>query len=403
MKREKLIILPQLNDCGGDIIKKWFIYYSFRNPLTGKMERIKTYKGLHKKKTAQARRSLAKKIALKITNDLKNGWDPLKNEDLVIYSDHLQYKTIGDIYGKKKSSNKNFNYYANLFTETQILSLNKKSISTYISRFRIFNMWLEKNNYSHYNITEINNDIIVDFFNFLILEKRHARRTTGKYKSLLNKLFEWIIKKGSLKINPITNIPENRRITDSKARPISRNDLDELKKLMEKEDPQLLLGALLMYYCFLRPRKELRLLKINEIDLIEGRINIPAERIKTGQSKSPLIPNDLLKILRKNYKIQNFDGNLYVFGKNGIPGIDHVSENNLTNRFNKIRDKLNLPKGYKYYSYKHTGNAALKRAGVSMQARQSQNGHSSEKSTEIYSNNIEGFDDSELFNSFPKF
>ena len=48
MERVKLITLPQLNDCGGDIKKRWFVYYSVKDPRTGKMKRFKYYKGLNK-------------------------------------------------------------------------------------------------------------------------------------------------------------------------------------------------------------------------------------------------------------------------------------------------------------------------------------------------------------------
>lgn len=37
MKRKKIVILPKLNDAGGDLSKKWFIYYSVRDPRTDKM------------------------------------------------------------------------------------------------------------------------------------------------------------------------------------------------------------------------------------------------------------------------------------------------------------------------------------------------------------------------------
>lgn len=46
MKRKKLVILPKLNDAGGDLSKKWFVYYSVRDPRTDKMERFKDHAGL---------------------------------------------------------------------------------------------------------------------------------------------------------------------------------------------------------------------------------------------------------------------------------------------------------------------------------------------------------------------
>ncbi len=33
MTRNKICILPKLNDCGGNPKGKWFVYYSYRNPV----------------------------------------------------------------------------------------------------------------------------------------------------------------------------------------------------------------------------------------------------------------------------------------------------------------------------------------------------------------------------------
>ncbi|MEA1878492.1 MAG: hypothetical protein U9N86_16745 [Bacteroidota bacterium] len=35
--RKKKIILPQLNDCEGDLSQRWFVYYSVHNPKTGNL------------------------------------------------------------------------------------------------------------------------------------------------------------------------------------------------------------------------------------------------------------------------------------------------------------------------------------------------------------------------------
>jgi len=402
MKREIITILPKLNDCGGDIEKKWFVYYSFRNPKNGTLERIKSYRGLHKVKTKSQRYKAAENIIADLSEKLKHGWNPYTEDIQVIYSDSLKYHAVGQIYGKIRKSNKNFSYYANQFVEKAISGLQEESKKTYISRFRIFNTYLESLGADGNHITEVNNDIIIKFFNYLINEKKLARRTTGKYKQLLNALFEWIIESDELKENPIRKIPKNNRVTDFQPQAITRNDLDVLKVELKK-DPQLWLASQFLYYCFLRPRKELRLMKIKDVDLVNGRLRIPASHVKVGKPKSPIIPDEFLKILRNEFKLHTYDKEFYVLSKLGEPGPIHLAINDINRRFNSIRDRLNLPVEYKFYSFKHTGNAALKRKGVSMQSRQKQNGHLSEKSTMIYSDNIEGFDDSELRKVFPTF
>jgi hypothetical protein len=84
-----------------------------------------------------------------------------------------------------------------------------------------------------------------------------------------------------------------------------------------------------------------------------------------------------------------------------MPGLKPLGENNLRNRFNIIRDSLNLPREYKLYSFKHTGNARTADAGISMYDRQRQNGHTSMRSTEQYLKNKIGFKSEKLENDFP--
>jgi hypothetical protein len=40
-RRKKEIILPHLNDSGGDMSKTWYVEYSLKNPVTGKTERFR--------------------------------------------------------------------------------------------------------------------------------------------------------------------------------------------------------------------------------------------------------------------------------------------------------------------------------------------------------------------------
>jgi integrase len=96
-----------------------------------------------------------------------------------------------------------------------------------------------------------------------------------------------------------------------------------------------------------------------------------------------------------------YPANYFVIGKNGVPGPEYLGSNNLRNRFNIIRDKLNLPKEYKLYSFKHTGNSRLIDTNIPIYHIQKHNGHDSMKSTEEYFKNKIGFKSAELENNYP--
>ena len=107
MRRKKIVILPKLNDAGGDLSKKWFVYYSVRDPRTDKMKRFREHSGLSQADESERRECARQKIQ-ELTEKLKRGWTPFLDDEEAIYEDQLQYKTVAEIYGKQKAANATF-------------------------------------------------------------------------------------------------------------------------------------------------------------------------------------------------------------------------------------------------------------------------------------------------------
>ena len=91
MKRKKIVILPKLNDAGGDLSKKWFVFYSVRDPRTDKMERFRVFEGLNIPDEAKRRKLAVAKIA-ELTQKLKCGWTPFLDNEEAIYEDQLNIR-----------------------------------------------------------------------------------------------------------------------------------------------------------------------------------------------------------------------------------------------------------------------------------------------------------------------
>jgi len=60
--RTKIAILPKLYDANGNIKKRWFIYFSYRNPKDNKMKRFKVYDGFATLYTKKERYAHAEKL-----------------------------------------------------------------------------------------------------------------------------------------------------------------------------------------------------------------------------------------------------------------------------------------------------------------------------------------------------
>jgi len=399
--KNKIAILPKLYDGNGDIRKKWFVYFSYRNPRDNKMTRFRIFEGFGTLFTKKERYAHSQKMIREYTERLNHGWNPfVEDRKGAIYDDNLRYASVLRIFKNARSGNKTFNYYSNLFLP-EVKGMADKTYKNYVSKYRTFDAWLMKNGYDGNDIRTITPDTMQQFFLFLINDEKLARITIKKYQHMLERMFNWCIKKKYLKVSPVQNLPKTTRENDKAPRPINEADINKLVAEIKKTDRQLWLTVQLEYYCFLRPGLEIRFARIKWFDLARGVISIPKEMIKSRHDKVVIIPKQFREFLLNEMKFHLFPTDYYLIGQNGMPGLQPLGSNNLRNRFNIIRDKLGLPKEYKLYSWKHTGNARAADAGIPAYHRQKQNGHESMRSLEEYLKNKIGFKSKELENNFP--
>lgn len=400
MERIKMITLPQLNDCGGDMAKKWFVYYSVKDPRTGKMKRFKTYKELNKFKVSDKRYAKGVEIINELSGKLKSGWSPFLDDSSVIYADQLKYKNISEIYGEMRTSNTSFRFYANKYLESRTRIDQGGTLATYQSKLRIFSEWIEAN-YGEVDLCAVTNKVVLRFFSeFLISKRELANKTIRCFKQIISKVFDLAVEERKIMANPVYNIPRGYD-KDQAPRPIASFDIQKFRNTIGKQDPQLWMAIEFETYCFLRPGKELRLLKIRDIDFARGLINVDRFRSKTNRERFATIPEHFLIKIREVYNLHRCNRDYYVFGKGSKPGPEFLGKNNLKNRFNLFREMLNMPDEYKLYSWKHTGNSLALDSNISMYALRDQNGHSSIQITEIYTKNKLGTISREIKDKFP--
>lgn len=340
----------------------WYLYFSVRNPLTGKLHPVKIEKGFKKCVSIEEKREHGRFLIREYTTKLKKGWTPW-NKNEIIYEDQIQYKNISESFGYKRKARGTVRVFASMFLEFKKQSLKPKTYSSYQSKMRIFTLWLEKNNYGEYDLSAITNKIIVDFFLYLINERDLDKMTLKMYKIKISAFFDYMIKIKRVNHNPVHDIPEVKKKKDNAPKPIFPNDLEKLFTKISQQDPQLYLACIMQYFCAIRPGSELRLLKIKHIDFWSHNIIINPLDSKMRREEIINIPNQLFSLLTNTYQLQNYDKEFYIFSKNGMPGGTPLGANNMRNRFNKFREELKLSKDYKYYSLKHTGASMLLDSG----------------------------------------
>jgi hypothetical protein len=163
--RRKLATIPKIKVSNGT----WFIYFLVRDPRTDKMKPIKIYEGFKKCKNKAEKQKHGEELVSIYTEKLKSGWSPYFDKENVIYSDQLEYHNFAERFSKQRKASKNVRFFTNTYLKIKSQGLSDRSIATYKSKLRIFCNWLDCKNYTDYDVSEIKNKIILQFFSFLIL------------------------------------------------------------------------------------------------------------------------------------------------------------------------------------------------------------------------------------------
>lgn len=317
-----------LYDAGGDLTKRWFVYW-FEN---GKRHRA--YGQINRLHTVEARRA----AALELLANMRTEQHPTPSAE----------PTLAEVLTAAMAE--------------RMATMRKKSHCTYSSRVKEFLTWCAANNVVRTD--QVQPEIIAAFYEHLLRTGRKPGTIDG-YQTTLSALL------GPQRVRAV----KAPAFTHEPARRFSRADRLRLAGHLAHTDPELWLFVQFVYYCFVRPRTELRLLTTDCLLLDEGQLVVPAALSKSKKTRYVPIPATFLAELRGC----EFPGP-YLFG-----GAKPYGHNTMAVRHTKYLKKLGLsPTEYKLYSWRHTAAAEAVKAGVPIKILQLWMGHSSPDITDKY-------------------
>ena len=80
LSNKNLFSNPKIYNANGNLTKRWYVYFSFRNPSSGKMERMgNIYEKTNKYKTKEDRLAILSSYRRNLLHLLKEGYDPFKD------------------------------------------------------------------------------------------------------------------------------------------------------------------------------------------------------------------------------------------------------------------------------------------------------------------------------------
>lgn len=381
-RRKKDVSWPHLNNAEGKMDANWYVEYSLRNPFSGEVERFRIYEGFNQFDTYRERMLYAEKLIAETTLKIKSGEIAL--QQFVEYEDLLNYS--GNYFNKKKKAHAgSLVVLISDFLSYKKLEVEVKTFETYVSKMRVFSSYLEKEGMLDKPATYYKNQIITDFLKSIAFEKKLSTLSVEKYQQILHTLFKYIIEVKEIEMrNPVLNIPRIGIIKDESPAAIPKEIRMLLQETIEPMDPQLWMAICFQYYTAIRPGKELRLMKLNQINYSAKTITVKNYLAKNGRTEVVDIPDQLWEMIVNGWKLPGYNQNFFLLGKEGIPGEEHLGKNSLRCRFNTFRNELNLSKEVKFYSWKHSGAQELSISGTNIYELQKHLRHKSISTTEQY-------------------
>ena len=364
---KKQFSTPKIYISKGDLNKRWYVYFSYRNPKTNKLVRQTPFYGnANTFKTKEERLTVLSVYRQTILNYLKIGFNPYEDNreryNLEFLnkesSEKSNHKTIVEPISLKENHLINSKYSKTIEDALSFdmmikrKTLRDSSLRSYKSHINVFSNWLKEiEGKSIVYIVDVDRSLVSAFLNH-ILEKTSARNRNN-YRASLSSLFQ-CLEDNEIIMNNIVSKIKVLKSNPKKNKRYSKEQYEQIFKYLAHEDPLMLLYIKFIAYNFLRPLEVCRL-KVGDLNIENKSLSFKA---KNSPLKTKIIPEALLSELPDLSKMKK---DSYMFTPNGIGKTwDTKLENRrgyFTKRFSKlvkVKLGLGLELDHTLYSFRHT-------------------------------------------------
>ncbi|QXP68458.1 tyrosine-type recombinase/integrase [Polaribacter sp. AHE13PA] len=405
---------PKIYTAKGDLSKRWYIYFSFRNPKTGKLERMaNVYGKVNQYKTKENRMSILSSYRKNLLFLLKQGFNPfidnselyeqLKNHTVdieleetlkeeaispskinesvknavkealdenmitsllenVILKGDLSKTTKKPIKNNQKEIHKKEQNTGNKNQEEMsivkafdfALSLKEKAVSsgTLKDYKRKAKLFIIWMEETHPTKKNIREISRKDLLDYFngIVLKTSARNRNN-YRTELGSIFQVLKNNELVAENYIQSIPVLKSKTE-RNKVYTLKEQQNIFEYLEKQDQLLLLFIKFVSYSFIRPIEVCRI-RIKDINLETKTVQFKA---KNSPLKTKIIPSILFDELPDLSKL---DKESFLFTPETIGAFWDANETNRRDHFSKrfrkvVKDHFKLNEDYGIYSFRHT-------------------------------------------------
>lgn len=353
--------LPTLKENGAGS----YIEFRAYDPERGKMRR-KTVK-LNRIKGITNRRTYARGVIKRLTEQLNHGWNPwIANDtsDLVVFEDTIK------------------RYEAHIEKMLANGYFRKETYDGYKSYVKIMREFISKKRPTYY-VYQFDRKFCVDFLDYVFIERNNGAQTRNNYLNFLRVFSGFLVEKGYLKSKPTDGIsPISKRLYKKERECIPLDVVGHIADYCREKEPDFLFACYLLYYCFIRP-VEMTRLRVRHFNLKACTLTIPGELSKNKTTQTITLPK---KVILYGIKIGVFSApsDDFIFSYRLKPGRDEIDPKHFRDHWENVRKALGLKKEWKFYSLKDTGITEMCDKEIAPRSVKDQARHSSLAITDIY-------------------
>lgn len=341
LKGKKDFSEPKVYDADGDLSKRWYVYYSYRDPKTDKLKRQPPiYKGANRFKTKAERLEILMAYKLALKKLLSQGYSPYENykvtEAKIEKLQKLDNKTnIEDISLVVDNNDYTVREALTFALEQKLPYLSRRGKINIRGNLKRFLIWLEEKELDAISIKELKRREVSTFLNTIKKYDKHRNltdepvnaKTRNGYRTSLSSLFSQLVSDDIVAYNLITAIKKLKE-NPKKHKAYSNSQIKVMRKYMDTNDPYLRKFTQFIAYAFLRNVEVCRL-RVGDIDVENRRLYV---QTKTDAQEVVPIIDSLAKVIEQ-MELHKYKSTDFVFSDNETCGQWNVSEKTKTNHF----------------------------------------------------------------------
>ncbi len=233
--------------------------------------------------------------------------------------------------------------------------LAKASLDAYQGLVDWFYEGLQANDYADIKVGELKHIHVTSAMDYIAEEREWSATTINKGYDFLTSLFNWLESEEYIVKNPskgkFIKLPTHK----TKHTWYDRDIKEKVKQaVLAAGDDKVYRAMQFTYWLMIRSKKELRMLKVGDIDQRLKRVRFTAELAKNNNEEYRDYVAEFQQVVDE-MKLSEYPAHYFVFGsKDGTPGDKMCSHNFFSKRFKVIKDRIELSMDYTIYGFKHT-------------------------------------------------